>query len=86
MHTTSESATRELDSRTSDGIDVRLLWDSRTNRVSVAVDDVRNCHSFEFEVDGADALAALHHPYAYLTRATPATCWVRECNNTGERS
>jgi hypothetical protein len=56
---------RELDRRTSDGIDVRLLWRPRTNRVSVAVTDGRAGSSIEFEVDPAGALEALRHPYAY---------------------
>lgn len=56
---------RELDQRTTDGIDVRLLWDTRTNRVFVAVEDRRRGGSQSFEVDGAEALAAFNHPYAY---------------------
>jgi hypothetical protein len=32
---------RELDRRISDGIDVRLLWDSVADRVVVAVHDTR---------------------------------------------
>jgi hypothetical protein len=67
MHTTCKSTIRELDARTSDGIDVRLLWNSQTNGVSVAVADARGGESFELHVDGADALAAFHHPYAYLS-------------------
>lgn len=59
--------TRELDWRTNDGIDVRLLWDPVTNQVSVAVTDERLGGSFELEVDGADALDAFHHPYAYAS-------------------
>jgi hypothetical protein len=65
MSTTSAIAIRELDRRTNDGIDVRLLWNSRTDRVSVAVADERFGESLVFEVDAADALAAFHHPYAY---------------------
>jgi hypothetical protein len=38
---TPERATRELDHRCSDGVDVRLLWDPRANRVLVAVKDER---------------------------------------------
>jgi hypothetical protein len=65
MSTTPHSAIRELDHRTNDGIDVRLLWNSRTNHVFVAVEDHRNGRSFELPVSGADALDAFHHPYAY---------------------
>jgi hypothetical protein len=63
--TTAELAVRELDRRTDDGIDVRLLWGPQTKRVSVAVEDARAGESFEFEVDAADALAAFRHPDAY---------------------
>jgi hypothetical protein len=56
---------RELDHRTSDGIDVTLLWDARSDRVSVAVVDERSGESFELDVPGCDALYAFNHPYAY---------------------
>ena len=56
---------RELDQRTADGIDVQLLWDERTNQVFVAVEDHRGGGSQTFEVDGGEALAAFHHPYAF---------------------
>lgn len=56
---------RELDFRTSDGIDVWLLWNQQTNHVSIALDDRHLGTSVLFEVDGADALHAFHHPYAY---------------------
>ena len=71
MHPTSISPIRELDSRTSDGIHVRLLWNSQTDRVTVALQDVRSGEAFEFKVDGADALSAFHHPYAYISFAAP---------------
>ncbi len=64
-HTAAEAERRELDRRRNDGIDVRLLWSSETNRVSVAVKDERSGESFEFEVDGGDALAAFQHPFAH---------------------
>jgi hypothetical protein len=68
MSTTPQCSIRELDHRTNDGIDVRLLWNSRTNHVSIAVDDQRSDTSFELTVAGADALDAFHHPYAYRVR------------------
>ena len=61
------STTRELDRRINDGIDVRLLWDPATNQVTVAVTDERLGGSFELDVDGAEALDAFHHPYAYVS-------------------
>ena len=67
--TTAELAIRELDRRTNDSIEVRLLWNPQTNRVSVAVEDGRAGRSFQLEVDAADARTAFHHPYAYATTA-----------------
>jgi hypothetical protein len=63
--TTSEEAIRELDRRTSDGIDVRLLWNSLTDQVVVTVHDARTLETFELPVAAGDALFAFHHPYAY---------------------
>jgi hypothetical protein len=67
MGTTAELAVRELDRRTNDGIDVRLLWNPQTNHISIAVEDRRAGESFQLEVDAADALAAFRHPYAYAS-------------------
>lgn len=69
MCTTTDIEIQELDSRTNDGIHVALLWNSQTDRVSVAVEDERSGESFELEVDSADALTAFHHPYAYAEAA-----------------
>jgi hypothetical protein len=62
---TLQTSVRELDHRTSDGIDVTLRWDPLTNGVSVVVRDERLAESLAFGVDPADALCAFHHPYAY---------------------
>ncbi len=67
MATATDIGARELDHRSNDGIDVRLLWNSQTNRVSVAVADHRHGELFEFQVAGADALEAFRHPYAHAT-------------------
>jgi hypothetical protein len=64
---TSEKTIRELDRRTSDGIDVRLLWNSLTDQVVVAVQDARTLESFELQVAPDDASFAFHHPYAYAS-------------------
>jgi hypothetical protein len=56
----------ELDTRTTDGIDVRLLWHRAEDRVSVTARDVRSGATVEIEVrDHARALDVFHHPYAY---------------------
>jgi hypothetical protein len=65
--TTSEPVIRELDRRTGDGIDVRLLWSPLTDQVVLAVHDARTDESFELQVPAADALLAFHHPYAYAS-------------------
>jgi hypothetical protein len=67
LSATTASAVRELDRRTADGIDIRLLWHPHTDQVSVAVEDLRGGRSFEVEVDGGEALDAFRHPYAYLS-------------------
>jgi hypothetical protein len=65
MTAMTDTQIRELDSRTSDGIEVRLLWNARTDRVSVSVDDRRYGDSFALDVEPAVALDAFRHPYAY---------------------
>jgi hypothetical protein len=71
MLITLEPTIRELDHRCADGIDVRLLWNSQTDRVSVAVEDQRSGEAFVLEVPGADAREAFTHPYAYAQRGRP---------------
>ena len=69
MRTTPDPAIRELNHRSNDGLDVRLLWNSLTNRVSVTVEDQRTGEVYEFDVvDPEDALIAFYHPYAYSSR------------------
>ena len=56
----------ELDFRSNDRIDVRLLWHRRDDRVIVAVEDEKTGTSFELEVlEGERVLDVFHHPYAY---------------------
>ena len=59
---------RELDQRKNDGIEVTLLWNSRTSQVHVAVVDSREGTAFELEVAAEDAREAFHHPYAFAPR------------------
>lgn len=67
----SELGIRELDHRTGDGIEVRLLWNSRTDQVTIAVEDERSGEAFVLDVPGADARDAFNHPYAYVFRQNP---------------
>jgi hypothetical protein len=58
--------TRELDSRTCDGIHVRLLWSEHDDRITVAVADAKTDDAFVVEVrPGERALDVFHHPYAF---------------------
>jgi hypothetical protein len=57
---------RELHSRMTDGILVRLLWCADENRVFVAVNDHKTGDSFSVEVrDGERPLEVFAHPFAY---------------------
>ena len=56
---------RELDHRRSDGIDVRLLWNQKDDRVVVAVSDAKTGDAFAIPVEPREALRAFHHPYSY---------------------
>jgi hypothetical protein len=58
--------TRELHSRVSDGIQVRMLWNERDGRVTVTVADGKTGDAFVVEVlDGERAMDVFHHPHAY---------------------
>jgi hypothetical protein len=61
--------TRELDSRSSDGIDVTLFWSRDTDRVWISVVDEKSGDWFEQDVHPALALDAFRHPFAYANRA-----------------
>ena len=55
--------TRELNYRFRDGLEVALLWQPETNRVSVSVFDAKTGDDFDLEVDAAEASDAFHHPF-----------------------
>jgi hypothetical protein len=56
---------KELAQRVSDGIEVSLWWNERTNRVTVKVYDTQVDEAFELDVDSRIALDAYRHPFAY---------------------
>ena len=57
---------RELDHRSNDRIDVRLLWRPSDDRVIVAVADGKTGERFTVDVpEGESALDVFHHPFAY---------------------
>jgi hypothetical protein len=68
---------RELDSRITDGLEVRLLWRPSDNHVSVAVNDTKTGEAFQVDVrPGQRALDVFQHPYAYATRLlSPGPEW-----------
>ncbi len=68
--TTLNRTVRELDCRTNDHTEVRLLWNSLTDSVSVSVHDTRYGESFQFDVAPAHALEAFRHPFAYAGNTT----------------
>ena len=55
MTLTSITTTRELAHRRNDGLDIRLLWDSATDRVTVALHDAKTGDGFEVEVGPTSA-------------------------------
>jgi hypothetical protein len=77
VESSSKATARELDTRSSDGIEVRLLWRPCDNNVSVAVNDTKTGEAFQLEVrPGQRALDVFHHPYAYATGLlTPSPEW-----------
>jgi len=57
---------RELDRRSNDGIDVRLLWHPDDGRIAVAVTDSKKGKAFDFDVrEPHRARHAFQHPFAY---------------------
>jgi hypothetical protein len=76
METTSTNQTslRELDSRVTDGIEVRLLWSSTDGNLSVAVNDSRTGQSFSVDVPDAEhSMDVFHHPFAYAPAGVSRT-------------
>ena len=58
--------TRELDSRSNDGMHIRLLWHTDDGHLLVTVDDTKTGETFEVPIDERErALDVFHHPYAY---------------------
>jgi hypothetical protein len=58
--------TRELHSRVTDGIQVRMLWNEHDGRVTVTVVDDKIGDAFVVDVLGGErAMDVFHHPYAY---------------------
>jgi hypothetical protein len=56
----------ELASRSSSGIDVRLLWDRRQDALSVQVIDWQTDEVYAITVSPSRALEVFEHPFAYV--------------------
>lgn len=56
---------RELAHRRQDGLAVTLLWNARSNEVSIDLFDEASQSEFAFVVDPACALDAFYHPFVY---------------------
>jgi hypothetical protein len=59
----------ELDSRRSGSFEVALVWNRRTNGLTVVVRDDVDGSEQRVTVDAEHALDIFHHPFAYLTAA-----------------
>ena len=55
----------ELAHRTSNGLDVALLWSRSTGRLVVAVADDRTGESFTVDAPQDRAMDVFNHPFAY---------------------
>ena len=61
----SHAAVKELAHRNQNGLEVTLLWNPRSNEVSVEVIDHLDDSGFRLPIAGHLAFDAFHHPYAY---------------------
>jgi hypothetical protein len=60
----------ELDARHSGGIDVELLWDPRTQGLSVVAHDATSDETVTIYVEADQALEVFRHPFAYAGEPT----------------
>ena len=63
--TADRNQARELASRETDGLAVRLVWHPSEDAVTVSVTDSRTGDRFQLAVDRTHALDAFYHPFAY---------------------
>jgi len=67
--TTHRIETRELDARSGDGLEVRLLWSPGNTDVLLEISDTRHDERISFHVAAHRAFDAFRHPFAYAARA-----------------
>jgi hypothetical protein len=58
----------EIDHRSNGGIDVSLMWDRDADVLYLQVIDWGMDEDYVFSIDGAHALDAFRHPFAYADR------------------
>ena len=63
--TTVDNTLRELAQRRSDGIEVTLLWNEHTDRLTVTVHEARTSDFFELRAVSDRTLDVFYHPFAY---------------------
>jgi hypothetical protein len=61
----------ELDARHAAGIDVELLWDPRTQGLSVVAHDAMSDETVTIYVEADQALEVFRHPFAYAGEPAP---------------
>jgi hypothetical protein len=60
-----ERLERELEQRSSDGIEIRLVWRPLDDVLLVVVDDARTGESFRLRVEPEQAMDVFEHPFTY---------------------
>jgi hypothetical protein len=63
---------RELAHRSSNGVEVTLLWDPATDRLTVAVVDLQAEDAFDVPVGDANPMDVFNHPFFYAGLALAA--------------
>lgn len=76
---------RELDARSGDGIEVRLLWLPAADRVFVHLIDHRAADVFLVLVEPEVALDAFRHPFAYVGPSASDRVQLRVGLTRGEK-
>jgi hypothetical protein len=56
---------RELAHRSTDGLEIFLVWHQPTDQITVSVSDERTGTYFEIQAEAEEALKFFEHPYAY---------------------
>jgi hypothetical protein len=64
-----DDSLRELARRSSDSLEVALVWDPLTNQLTVCVGDERAGVYFELSPEPEQALDCFYHPYSYAAGA-----------------